>query len=198
MQTFWQGFCSQLVMPSDPSLTVGLLIPAPLQSQPWENKYLWNIFILRWQISQTGEKYFLAILFNIVPDSLLELPGVSTNCPNLANQLHYAKALFVECPGSYNCIQYPGSTIGTISTIGSEDTISWYNQIKCPVVLCIPLWSFTLSFEVFEFWWSGDLALIEYRIHEIFLMSAFERCKIFTMAPFERWYGKKISEICIQ
>ena len=109
VQTFWQGFCSQLVTPSDPSLTVGLLIRAPLLSQPWDDKYLWNLFILKWQISQPWEKHLLAILFNIVPDSLLELPGVSTDCPNLANQLHNAKALFVECPGLYNCMQYHGA-----------------------------------------------------------------------------------------
>ena len=35
VQTSWQGFCFQLVSPSDPSLIVGLLILAPLPSPTW-------------------------------------------------------------------------------------------------------------------------------------------------------------------
>ena len=37
--TFWQGFCFQLVAPSDLSLKVGLLILAPLPPPSWDEKY---------------------------------------------------------------------------------------------------------------------------------------------------------------
>lgn len=40
------------------------------------------------------------IIMIIVPDSLLQLSGVSADRPNLANQLHNAKALLVKCPGT--------------------------------------------------------------------------------------------------
>ena len=97
-ENFLQGFCSLLEAPSGHLLRVGLLIPAVQLSPPWWH----DIWIDHQSSSARGtlrESVYTCVATFQIPDSLLQLPGLSTHCSHLPYKLDHAVALLVKCPG---------------------------------------------------------------------------------------------------
>ena len=97
-ENFLRGFCSLLEAPSGHLPRVGLWIPSAQLSPPW-----WHDIWIDQQSSSAGwtlrESVYTCVRNFQIPDSLLQLPGLSTHWSDLAYKLNHAVALLVKCPG---------------------------------------------------------------------------------------------------
>ena len=161
-ENFLQGFCSLLEAPSGHLLRVGLWIPAALLSPPWWH----DIWIDQQSSSARGtlrESVYTCVTTFQIPDSLLQLPGLSTHWSDLAYKLDHAVALLVKCPGGIENIMVRFS--GWNTGIWNQQQISF---LVTPCTRALVVWNISiLSLRSFLYFYFTTLTWVEYNT-EIF------------------------------